>query len=277
MAVARQASRSRFTLALLVLTSITLITLDLRGFPPLDGARDAALDLFGPVGDAADSALAPARDTWHGILDYDELEARNEALEERVAELEGETALGADAKETLERLYRELDIDYVGDIPTVVATVVTGPAAAFDQTIEVDRGSADGIEEGMPVVTAAGLVGVVDRVAERRSVVRLITDQAMRVGVRLSEHADVGVARGQGRDQPLLVFTGIDVGLDVAEGELVTTSGLAGTLFPGDVPVGRVRAVVTSAGELDQDLLVDPLADLDALDFVNIMVWEPEP
>jgi rod shape-determining protein MreC len=275
-AITRQASRSRFTLLLLVLVSATLITLDLRGFAPLDGVRSEALDIFGPVKDAADSTFEPVGDAWQGALSYDELEAENQELLDRIAELEGELALSADAKVTLEALYDELDLDYVGDIETVVATVVSGPVSNFEHSIEIDKGRDDGVREGMAVVTSAGLVGTVEEVADQRSLVRLVSDPGFRVGIRLSDPDDIGVARGQGRDQDLLVFEGIDVALEVPEGTLVTTSGLAGTLFPPSVPIGTVRASVTSAGELDQDLFVEPLADLDKLSFVNVMLWVPE-
>jgi rod shape-determining protein MreC len=129
----------------------------------------------------------------------------------------------------------------------------------------------------MPVVSSAGLVGRIDDVSRDRSVVQLVSDPAFRVGIHLSKSDDIGVARGQGRDEPLLVFSGVDVGLDIEEGELVTTSGLEGTLFPPDIPVGRVERVVTSQGELEQALLVTPLADLDRLSYVNVLLWEPDP
>jgi rod shape-determining protein MreC len=274
-AVARQATRSRFTLILLILTSVTLVTLDLRGFAPLDDARHAASDVFAPVRDAADSAFEPVGDAWDGALSYDELEAENERLLERIEELEGAAALNDDAREQLEELLAELDIEYIGDIPPVRARVVSGPAADFEHRIEINQGSADGIEVGMPVVTRAGLVGRIDDVSRNRAVVQLVSDPAFRVGIRLSENDDIGVARGQGRDEPLLVFSGIDVGLEIDEGELTKTSGLEGTLFPADIPVGRVERVVTSQGELEQDLLIEPLADLDRLSWVNVLLWEP--
>lgn len=277
MAVTRQASRSRFTLILLILTSVTLITLDLRGFPALDGARHTAGDLFAPVRDAADSAFEPVGDAWDGATGYDDLEAENAELLARIEELEGAAALNEDAREQLEELLAELDIEYIGDVEHVVGRVVSGPAADLEHRIEINQGSADGVKVGMPVVSSAGLVGRVDDVSRDRAVVQLVSDPAFRVGVHLSKSDDVGVARGQGRDEPLLVFSGIDVGLEIESDELVTTSGLEGTLFPADIPVGRVERVVTSAGELEQDLLVTPLANLDRLSYVNVLLWEPEP
>lgn len=278
MAVSRQTSRTRvrFTLILLILTSITLLTLDFRNFEPVENARTVALETLRPVKDAAASAFEPVGDAWDGALGYDELEAENEVLQERIDELEGELALVDDAKTTLQDLYDELEIDYVGDIPTEVANVVYGPVNNFDHVIEIDKGSADGIEVGQPVISGAGLVGVIEQVSQNRAVVTLVTDPGFRVGVRLSTSGDLGVAQGQGRGRPLIVFSGIDPGLDIPEDELVTTSGLERTRYPQHVPVGTVTSSVIAEGDLDQDLFVEPLADLDGLAFVNVMLWEPE-
>ena len=59
MAISRRTSRSRFTLVLLVLTSLTLLTLDFRGFGPIDRARNAMLDALAPVGHGAQSVRQP--------------------------------------------------------------------------------------------------------------------------------------------------------------------------------------------------------------------------
>jgi rod shape-determining protein MreC len=276
-AVSRRARRSRFTLALLLLTSATLITLDLRGFQPLDQARSGALDALAPVRDGARNAFEPIGNAWNGALNYDDLASENEALREQIAEMEGELARGDDATSTLERLTAELELEYVGDIDRTVARVVSGPVSNFEHRIEIDKGRDHGIREDMPVVNSAGLVGRVQTVSNRRAIVQLVTEPGFFVGVRLSELDEVGVARGQGRRQPLLVFTGIDADLDVPVGALVTTSGLAGTRFPADIPVGHVRASIAAEGELAQDLLLDTLADLESLSFVNVMQWEPEP
>jgi rod shape-determining protein MreC len=274
-AVTRRSGRSRFTLLLLVLTSVTLLTLDYRGFEPLERVRSGALSVFAPVKDAVSTAFEPVSDTWHGITGYDELEAENDQLRDQITQLEEALASGERDSETLRRIQGELDLDYVGDTPTAVARVVFGPVSNFDHTIEIDKGSRDGIAEGMPVVSSTGLVGRTVQVSENRSIVQLITDPGFRVGVRLNEAQDVGVARGQGRGRPLLIDQGIASDAEVPDGELVITSGYERALFPANIPVGEVLSSESSPGELQQQLLVEPLAPLDELSFVNVMLVEP--
>lgn len=275
MAVSRHPGRSRFTLLLLVLTSITLLTLDYRGFGPLDNVRSGALAVFAPVKDAAGSAFEPVSNTWNGITGYDDLETENADLRDQITQLEEAVASGDRDSETLQRILSELDIDYVGDIEPKVARVVSGPVANFDNTIEIDKGSDDGVKVGMPVASSTGLVGRIAQVSPGRSIVQLMTDPGFRVGVRLNHSQDVGVARGQGRGRPLIIDSGIESDVDIPEQELVVTSGLERSLFPANVPVGEVTSTQENSGELEQDVFVRPLAPLESLEFVNVLLWEP--
>jgi rod shape-determining protein MreC len=258
-----------------VLTSVTLLTLDYRGFGPLDSVRSGALGVFAPVKDAATTAFQPVTNTWNGITGYDDLKAENEDLRDQVAQLQEAMAGGERDSETLQRLFDELDIDYVGDIDTKLARVTFGPANNFDNTVEIDKGSEAGIQVDMPVVSSAGLVGRIAEVTDKRAVVQLMTDPSFHVGVRLNDTQDVGVARGQGRGRPLIIDVGIDSDVEVPNGELVITSGNERALFPPNVPVGQVSSSQKASGALEQDLTVAPLAPLDSLSFVSVMLWVP--
>jgi rod shape-determining protein MreC len=276
-ALSRRTGRSRFTLLLLVLSSVTVLTLDFRGAGFLEEARDAALGAFGPVRSAADTAVQPLRNAWNGVFNYDDVERENERLRDQLARQAGDQVRNEDAAGELDRLLGELDIDYVGDIRTATARVVAGPASNFEHTIEIDKGSGKGIEVGMPVVTGAGLVGRVAQVAGGRSVVQLLTDPEFTVGVRLLGSGDIGVAHGAGPDRPLEVDAGIDPKTPVATGEAVMSSGTDRGRVPPGVPIGTVESAREDAGGLQKAVRVTPIADLDALSYVQVMLWEPAP
>src|SRR5690606_19635515 len=175
----RQVSRSRFTLVLLVLSSVTLITPDLRGFAPLDDARAAAGDVFAPLGEAAGNVFEPVGDAWDGATSYDDLEKENQELRDRIAEMEGELALRDDAKEQLQALLDEVDLPYVEDIPAIQARVISAPQANFEHRIEINKGTAHGLKVGYTVTTSAGLVGRIEEVTANRAVVQLTTDPGL--------------------------------------------------------------------------------------------------
>ncbi len=273
--MSRRSGRSRLTLVLLVLTSITVITLDFRGPGGVIGAlRSGAADVLSPVRGAAETVFGPVGDGLAGITGYGSLEDENDELRRRIAELEGDELRGEDAERELDALLELERLDRYTDLPTVAARVIGTPISNFEQTIQLDRGSDDGIGLDMPVVTGAGLVGRVVDVSGSRSIVRLITDPSSSVGVRLSRSADLGVVEGVGPDRPLDLGL-IDVGTDVLERELLVTSGVDDSFFPGGIPVARVWSVSSTEGELEQDVTVEPVVDLDRLRFVEVLQTRP--
>lgn len=183
--------RRRTTIVVLVLLSITLVTLDLRGSGVIDGARETALDVTAPLRGIGGRLVQPIENVWNGVTNYDEVRRENERLRERLEVQEGASI----AAEAQVREYQDLlaanNLPYLGDIPTVTAKVVSQPASNFDLTIELNQGERAGIRVGMPVVTPAGLVGRVTRVTPTRSVVRLITDPELNVAVKVSGRPEV--------------------------------------------------------------------------------------
>lgn len=278
MAVSRRSGRSRFTLLLLVLTSITVITLDFRG----DGSgviaslREGARDAFAPIRSATDTVTDPVSDFFGGITNYGSLEAENARLRDRIDELERTGIEAADAQREREELLALLDLRFARDVPQVSARVVSAPVSNFELTVEIDRGRDDGVAEGMPVVAAGGLVGQIVEASASRAVVLLITDPTSAVGVRLARSGDVGVAEGTGRGRSLEVDF-IDARTKVARGEAVVTSGLQNSVFPPSIPVGRVVEARVPAGAVEQEVTVRPAVDLDRLEFVKVLQWDPRP
>lgn len=277
MALSRRSSRtgrSRFTLLLLVLTSVTVLTLDFRGSGVVDDLRGGAATAFGPVRDAASWVGAPVADAWNGVFGYGDLEAENERLRERLAEVEGRRARGDDALRQMEERDRLDDIWRWTDAPTVVARVVGGSLSNFQHTVEIDKGSDHGLAEGMTVVTGAGLVGELRQVTATRSVVRLITDPGFEIGVRLVRSREIGIAHGTGSDDAIVVEGSVPLSVDVNEREAVTTCGCERSRFPPDIPIGRVTTITRAPDQLSQVIEVGLLADIERLTYVRVLQWE---
>ena len=278
MALPRRNGRSRATLLFLVLLSITVITLDFRGQDSgaIDGVRRTATDALAPVRDAADSLLSPLGDAFSGITGYGELEAENDRLRRRLAELQGRRLQASDAEAERKALLDLAGIEYLGALPRVPARVVSVPVSNFEQTIELDRGTRHGVRSGMPVVTGSGLVGHVVEVTARRSLVRLITDPSSSVGVRLTPSGEAGIVDGEGAGRRLSVGF-IAVNAKVSKGEVAFTSGIEGgsQIYPAGIPVGTIVRVTVPPGELEQDVVLKPAADLAHLRFVEIVRTRP--
>lgn len=269
----RTGGRSRLTIALLLLTSLALLTLDFRDAAVVQTMRRAAGTVFSPLRGAAETVSEPFTNAWQGVTGYGDLKDENEDLRRQVAELEGREVLEEDAAQQLAELLEQQGLEWVGNIPTTAARVVSGNPSNFSHSLDINKGSDDGIQEGMAVVNGAGLVGQVVQVTGSRSTVQLITDPDFAVGIRLLPSGVTGTARGQGRGDDLVVDTGLEAeSEDVPRpGTSLTTSGLELSDFPESIPVGKVREVREAGGGF-LELFVRPMADTEKLSFVTVLL-----
>lgn len=274
MAVSRRGARPRFTLLLLVLTSVTLLTLDFRGDGALSGVRSGAREVLSPLQGIAGAVTRPLGDIVQGVIHRGDLEAENAQLRAQLEEARGAAAEAEDAQRERRALLDIQDLDFAGDIPNVPARVISNTPSNFELAVVIDRGTEHGIAEDMPVVAGAGLVGKVTEVSSNRSVVRLLTDLTFSVGVRFTASGDVGIATGRGRDEPMRVDL-VDSATSVGRRELVVTSGLQQSAYPAGIPVGRVAAARSVAGEDEKRVTVNPLVDIRRLAFVKVLQWTP--
>lgn len=268
--------RSRRLLVIVTLLAVTLITVDAVGGNAFDPVRNAATDVFAPVGDAVAWASTPFRNVWAGITGYGELERDNARLQDELAQERSRRLANANAVERLDRLQREIDVGVQGDYSTEIARVATGAHSNFtDHRFEIDKGSSSGLEVGMPVTAGNGLVGRLVRVATNRSTVQLITDPTFVIGVRIGETQEIGVGHGSGPRNPFVVDTGISLESDVDVDDAVLTSGLDRAVMPPDLVVGRVKEIQPDEAAQSLILRVHLAAPVSQLDVVKVLKWVP--
>jgi rod shape-determining protein MreC len=274
MAAQRSADRPRPTLLILLVAALTLLTLQFRGFQPLDAFQQGVRDILSPVRSLVDRMTDPVETAWNGIFGYEDLVMENDRLQVELARMRGRLLTDEADAELLDRLLHEVDIAYA-DLETVVVRILGTPPGNFStHTIEVDKGSDDGLEEGMAVVTGAGLVGRLQQVDRSRSVVQLATHPDFRVGVRLVTSQDEGLVRGTGVDGLVRIESGIRTDAVVALDEVVVTSG-GRSLFPADIPVGRVLDPDDGA-DYGRSITVGLAARLENLSFLNVLARSPD-
>ncbi len=258
--------RRRVIIALL-LTSVLLLTLDLRGNPVLDRVRDGFSRIMEPIESATDVVTTPASRAWRGITDYDDLERENEALQDQLDRLIGTQATARISVQEYQELRALLDLPSLAAIPTEVAQVVGASSNNLDQIIEINKGRSSGFKAGMPVVNQAGLIGKITSVTDNTAKVMLITDARYVVPVRVQAAPDSAVpveTSPSGRtDEELrdlvtttqappstLVTDVLDTGTVLPQNDPEAVPGVTTTTLPEDgaeAPVETDPAVVPSS------------------------------
>ena len=261
---------------MLVLTAITFLTLDLRGFGPLTSLQQGARDVLSPVRSRADDVFRPITDRFDSFNSNDELNRENEALRAELEELKGQALRDEADAANYRKLRSELGLQDDLAIPAVIGRVSYHVPGNFaPNTVEIDRGSSSGLKKNQPVITKAGLVGRIEGDPDRdRATVRLLSHPDSNVAVYIGEQYQM-LARGGGGAHFIDALPSLETDRiprdNRLQGELVTTAG--GPVFPKDIVVGRVEKVIPSGEQVT--VRIELSVDLSALDFVTVLLYDP--
>ena len=276
MALPRRRSGSRFTLAILLLSSVTLISLDARGYEPLTNLRKAATAVIQPFRNLASTIFDPIGDAWESLSQGDSLEKENALLRDQLGELLEYRVTTEGAVEELAALRTQLELENLGGQKTVVAEVTAQSVSNFDPYIlEIGKGTQSGIRDGMAVISVGGLIGRIEDPGLRSARVRLVTDPNVNIGVLVVGTNQVGILNGNGVGQPLLVSDGIPVSADVEKGSILVTSGSERSPYPGGFAVGTILEVLVDEINLEKELIVAPTGQFENLEFVTVVLYQP--
>jgi len=274
----RDTRRTRVLLALLLITSIALITIDYRGgdSSPLDGVRSAAAAVFGPVERVAAAIASPVSDAVDSVGSLGD--GRDEAarLKRQNQELKRRLRTGALDRHRAQELDDLLHLAGAGRYKIVPARVIAiGTAQTFSWTVTLDAGSRDGLRPDMTVLNGDGLVGRVKTVGPSTATVLLAVDPESSVGVRLESTMEVGFTTGHGAHHDLDLQL-LDGQSTVERGDRLVTFGSQGDMpyVPG-VPVGSVVSVTGTPGSQTRSAVVSPYVDFTSLDLVGVVVEPP--
>jgi rod shape-determining protein MreC len=281
MVVQRRETRPRSILLLAIFTSLLLIIVDSRGNGVIDSFRSVSRDVIAPVQDVVNGVFNPVRDLFGGVTDFGSMKDENERLRRQLAAAQGklsrERAVGSQVGE-LEKL---LDLPTIEDATGVAARVIGGAPGNFERSVEINKGTGQGVDVGQPVVAGAGLVGKITQASSTRATVTLIDSPSLSVGVRLEKSQVSGLTVAKTGERDLhLSFLQKQLGkclknaspdTCITKGELVFTSAVSGAVFPPDVPVAKVTSVTKKVSDLESTILLKPLVNLDEITYVKIL------
>lgn len=265
-------NRSRLLVIILIVTSLFLITLDLRGVSITKGSRSATQSILAPIQRGVSDIFSPVGSFFSDIKNFGKTKAQLKELKAANSRLRTQAILDADTKGQLAKLKGVLNLAGRGGYKVVSARVIgRGSASTFSQTITIDAGTSDGIQKDMTVMSDVGIVGIVKSVSATSSIVLLMSDPTFRIGVRIARSQSVGVLFGQGSNR--YSFQLLDASGSINQKDILISLGSENSrpFVPG-LPVGYVVAVDKTTASLTQTATVQGYSNLNGLGVVSVIV-----
>jgi len=215
------------------------------------------------------SSKLDAGGIWRGYIDLRHVREQNQDLQQTIDRLRLEQAsLLEDARQG-QRLQGLLNFQEKYIYSTLAAQAIGSSGSDQSRVFYLDKGSIDGLDRDMAVITPDGIVGKIREVYPHSAQVLAINDQTSGAGVILESTRIRGILRGNAAGQPQII--GILADQRIQPGEKVLTAG-GDQIFPRGLPVGVVQKVVRDP---DRDsfiqIIVKPAAHLDRLDEVLVI------
>lgn len=268
--------RNYLILFALIVLSMLILTIHYR--EGKDGlihrAERLVMAAVSPLQTSVTNALTPVKDGWDYLAHFGDLKRENRQLKQEVAELRGQVFALQSLKNENSRLQSLIGFKDQAKYDTIPARVTGMPSSNWWSSVIINKGVDDGIKRNMPVVAGGGLVGQVVDASQRAAKVVLLNDVQSGVSVQVERTGEVGVIKGQLRDQRL-VLRYISKDSTIQNGDTVVTSGL-GELFPKGIYVGKVVKVSLSSYGLYKDVEVNSPVDFTSLEEVLVIKHEPD-
>jgi rod shape-determining protein MreC len=254
--------------AAFLLAAFLTYALNLRNKEHANPLERGVMTLTAPLAGSASAGNQLAGNLWSNYLDLLDVRRENVALRASVKRLNERIVANNEAVVANGRLQALLNLKGTLEAPSLAVSVIGEDSSAWFRTLVVDRGSADGLLEGMPVLAAGGVVGRLVKVAPHSSRVLLLTDHASAIAALVQRSRARGVVRGAGNGRCSMEFTVKDE--DVKVGDTVISSGIGG-VFPKGLPIGEVTMVKKGEYGVFQTIEVRPTVNLGRLEEMLVL------
>ena len=271
----RNGGRARLLLVILIVTSLFLITLDLRGVKVIDGFRQGTQTILSPFQRAGAVVLNPLGDFFSDVTHLGRTRKQIEKLEAENANLKIRLLNRKNADGQLEQLKDILDLAGTAGYKVVNAKVIShGSSQSFSQTLTIDSGSNAGIRKNMTVLSQYGIAGVVKDVYPNSALIQLASDPSFKIGARIAGSQQIGILSGQGNRSATLQLLDNSTTVNIGDVLLARGSSSNRPFVPG-VPLGYVSRVDNSAGAIAQTAVVRYYTNFSILGVVAVVVGGP--
>ncbi|QEM14143.1 rod shape-determining protein MreC [Mucilaginibacter rubeus] len=210
--------------------------------------------------------------TLYGQVDalkgYLSLKETNDSLARENAKLRGQLKASFYVDSVDKRKVN--DTVYKQQYSYIVAKVINNSFNKRSNYITIDRGSRDGIQKDMGVITGAGVVGQVIQVTDHLAIVQSVLHKNTRFSAMLAGTKDIGsFVWGNDLDPHKGLLIDIQNNAQPKVGDSVVTSGYS--LFPTGIPFGKITNLHAKGGGLLINVEVALAVDFTKLQYVYVV------
>jgi rod shape-determining protein MreC len=246
---------------------LVLLTLQMRGRSV--GASDALAVVTTPIQTVLARVNRATLGVWGTYRDWKNVRAQNRRLRDETQRLRVEALRVTETDAENQRLRRLLTLKESLPLETMAGEIIAREWGGWVRSLTINRGRGDAVARLTAVIAPDGLVGRIVDVRAGSSVVQVLTDPASTVGAHVVRTRTPGIVEGEPRGTLRFKYMARD-GSGIQVGDIVVTSGLGG-LFPGGIPIGRVRTIDDRGSALFSYAQVTPAVDFARIDEVLLL------
>jgi rod shape-determining protein MreC len=256
----------------LIAVNILLFSLSNQHLQSSDGPDRIAISLVAPFQKTVTLSVRFLKDIWRHYFLLISVSEENEDLKKSLSNARQKNNELREIALANARLRQLLDFRETLTFQVLSAEIISNDPSPWFKSVMIDKGSLDGVEQGMPVVVPEGIAGLVIDVSLRYAKVRLIIDQNSAADALIQKNRARGIIKGGSADGCYLQY--VLRKQDVAIGDAVIASGLDG-VYPKGLRIGRVSNIVKLDAGIFQEISVVPYVDFEDLEEVLILINTP--
>lgn len=259
-----------------VILFVSLLSISLSQAGSIPFVQQFTNDVTAVMGRLFSRPANAVNDLFDSVNNLQDTYEENQRLKIEIDSINETQAEVSALQEENQRLQEELELqDTLTDYQTISGTVLFRNPDSWVDQIVIDRGTQDGVQLGMSVMSGNGLIGRIVEANPTSSKVVLLTnieESSNRVSAEIVTEEEVihGLVTGYDPERESLIMNQITSTAEIEEGTQVTTSGLGGTI-PRALVIGTVTEVTMDNHGLAQQVYIEPAADFDELRFVTII------
>ncbi len=252
-----------------LLIAILILIVSMAGRKEFTAIHKFGLEVIGPFQTGISKVSNYAGSFKNRYMDLLDVREENEQLRQQLLQYKSANIEYREALATNVRLKKLLELKESLPPPTLTAEIIGKDPSLWFRTLTINRGTSDGVQKGMPVVTVEGVVGQVLTSSPNYSKVLLATDPNSAVDVITQRTRVHGIVKGLGRDAFGLNY--VLKSAIVEKGDFVLTSGLGG-VFPKGLMVGTILEITNSRRGMFQKIEIEPAVDFSQLEHLIIIM-----